>query len=120
MLEAREVEALLAVIDDDAAAAAAGADPRPGLTGALALRDRALVETAYAAGLRISELAAATLGSVDLRRGEIRVVGKGRKERIGLLGRPARAALDELPRDGRPALLARRTAGRRLVPTRLP
>ena len=39
-------------------------------------------------GLRISELASADLGSLDLRRGEIRVMGKGRKERIGLLGSP--------------------------------
>jgi site-specific recombinase XerD len=73
---------------------------------ALALRDRALVETAYAAGLRISELAAATIGALDLRRGEIRVLGKGRKERIGLLGRPARRAITAYQRDGRPVLLA--------------
>ena len=76
---------------------------------ALALRDRALVETAYAAGLRISELAAADLGSLDLRRGEIRVLGKGRKERIGLLGRPALAALAAYLEDGRPVLLERRS-----------
>jgi site-specific recombinase XerD len=75
---------------------------------ALALRDRALVETAYAAGLRISELAAADLGSLDLPRGEIRVLGKGRKERIGLLGRPARAALSAYLEDGRPTLVDRR------------
>ena len=74
---------------------------------ALALRDRALVETAYAAGLRISELAAAELGALDLRRGEIRVIGKGRKERIGLLGRPgARRRMERLPRR-RPAGPAR-------------
>ena len=48
----------------------AGADPeRAALHVALALRDRALVETAYAAGLRISELASADLASLDLRRG---------------------------------------------------
>ena len=75
------------------------------LATALALRDRALVETAYAAGLRISELAAADLGSLDLRRGEIRVMGKGRKERIGLLGRPARAGLRAYLEDGRPTLV---------------
>jgi site-specific recombinase XerD len=63
------------------------------------------VETAYAAGLRISELAAAELGSLDLRRGEIRVLGKGRKERIGLLGRPAREALSAYLEDGRPVLV---------------
>jgi site-specific recombinase XerD len=78
------------------------------LATALALRDRALVETAYAAGLRISELAAADLASIDLRRGEIRVIGKGRKERIGLLGRPAIAALDTYLAQGRPILAERR------------
>jgi integrase/recombinase XerD len=93
-------------------AAAATADPRSGpvLGPALALRDRALVETAYAAGLRISELAAATVTSADLRSGELRVMGKGRKERVTLLGRPAIDALDAYVRAGRPALLARRPA----------
>ncbi|MEX2183349.1 MAG: tyrosine-type recombinase/integrase, partial [Chloroflexota bacterium] len=52
-------------------------------------------------------LAAADLGSLDLQRGEIRVLGKGRKERIGLLGRPAIAALVAYLDDGRPSLLAR-------------
>ena len=78
------------------------------LATALALRDRAIVEVAYAAGLRISELAAADLGSVDLRRGEVRVIGKGRKERIGLLGRPAIAALATYLDHGRPLLAERR------------
>ena len=81
----------------------------PDLARAIALRDRALVETAYAAGLRISELAAADLGSLDLRRGEIRVMGKGRKERIGLLGasRP-RGADGAISTRRRPVLDARR------------
>jgi site-specific recombinase XerD len=69
------------------------------------------VETAYAAGLRISELAAADLGSLELRRGELRVMGKGRKERIGLLGRPARAAIADYLEDGRPILLSRAGGG---------
>jgi site-specific recombinase XerD len=71
---------------------------------ALALRDIALVETAYAAGLRISELAAARLADLDLARGELRVLGKGRKERVTLLGTPARAALGAYLAYGRPAL----------------
>jgi site-specific recombinase XerD len=79
------------------------------LTIAIAVRDRAIVETAYAAGLRISELATAELAALDLGRGEIRVLGKGRKERIGLLGRPARAALGGYLEDGRPVLAARRS-----------
>ena len=71
---------------------------------ALALRDIALVETAYAAGLRVSELAAARLADLDLGRGELRVLGKGRKERVTLLGGPARAALDAYLTYGRPGL----------------
>ncbi len=111
VLEVEQVEALLAVVADDLAAADAGTSPTgrrdPGLAHAIALRDRALVETAYAAGLRISELAAADLGSLDLRRGEVRVLGKGRKERIGLLGGPARNALAAYLETGRPELVAR-------------
>jgi site-specific recombinase XerD len=111
VLEVEQVGRLLAVVDADLAATP-GRDPaRDAVRTALALRDRALVETAYAAGLRISELAAADLGSLDLRRGELRVLGKGRKERIGLLGRPARAALAAYLEDGRPVLLERRAGG---------
>jgi site-specific recombinase XerD len=102
VLEVDQVELLLAVVDADLGAAAG----RP-LAEAIALRDRALVETAYAAGLRIGELAAASLSDLDLRRGEVRVMGKGRKERIGLLGRPARHALERYLADGRPVLRAR-------------
>jgi site-specific recombinase XerD len=116
VLEVDQVEALLAAVD--AAAVEAGGRSDPALASALAERDRALVETAYAAGLRISELAAADLGSLDLRRGELRVLGKGRKERIGLLGRPARAAMAEYIAYGRPELLARRPpATGELLPT---
>ncbi|HEY7589416.1 MAG TPA: tyrosine-type recombinase/integrase [Candidatus Limnocylindrales bacterium] len=110
VLEVAEVERMLAAVDADLVAAS-GEDPgRVALAAALALRDRAIVETAYAAGLRISELAAADIASLDLRRGEIRVLGKGRKERIGLLGRPAIAALRAWLDDGRPVLLERRAA----------
>lgn len=112
VLEVSEIERLLAVADADLAAAPADDG---GLRVALALRDRALVETAYAAGLRVSELAGAALNALDLRRGELRVVGKGRKERIGLLGGPARRALRVYLEDGRPVLLER-GAGRRAGP----
>ena len=108
VLEIDQIERLLAVIDEDLAAAGTASDPRAATSLALALRDRALVETAYAAGLRISDLAAAQLGMLDLRRGELRVSGKGRKERIGLLGRPARTAIAAYLEDGRAVLLARR------------
>ena len=111
VLEVQQVERLLAVVDADLEAASAAGDvSRAEIAAALALRDRAIVETAYAAGLRISELASADLASLDLRRGEVRVLGKGRKERVGLLGRPAVAALHAWLEDGRPALAARRGA----------
>jgi site-specific recombinase XerD len=110
VLEADQVDRLLAAVEAELAAAEAARPDRVALATALALRDRALVETAYAAGLRISELAAADLGSLDLRRGEIRVIGKGRKERIGLLGRPAVGALAVYIDQGRP-ILADRGAG---------
>jgi site-specific recombinase XerD len=107
VLEVDQVERLLAAVDVLAA--------RPGapveLREALALRDRAIVEVAYAAGLRISELAGVAVGAIDLRRGGIRVLGKGRRERLGLLGRPAIAALVEYLDEARPTLLARGAGG---------
>jgi integrase/recombinase XerD len=113
VLEIDQVGRLIAVVEAELTTAEARSpDPtRVALVTALALRDRALVETAYAAGLRISELASADLGAIDLRRGEIRVMGKGRKERMGLLGRPAIAALEAYLAHGRPILLER-AAGR--------
>ena len=101
VLELEQVEQILAVVDAELEQPFANDRAL-----AITLRDRALVETAYAAGLRISELAAATLGALDLRRGEVRVLGKGRKERIGLLGRPARRAIAAYLADGRPVLVA--------------
>jgi site-specific recombinase XerD len=109
VLEVEQVGRLLAVVEADIASTPVGDPVQAGVRTALALRDRALVETAYAAGLRISELAAAELGALDLRRGEIRVLGKGRKERIGLLGRPARMALADYLDEGRPVLMERLT-----------
>ena len=111
VLEIDQIERLLEVIDEDEGAAEAGRRRDPSLAAALAVRDRAIVEVAYAAGLRISELAAAELSSVDLGRGEIRVLGKGRKERIGLLGRPAIAALESYLETARLELVARRRGG---------
>ena len=59
----------------------------------LSIRDRALFELAYSSGLRLSELAALDVGSVDLATGEVRVWGKGAKERIVPVGRAAREAI---------------------------
>jgi integrase/recombinase XerC len=58
----------------------------------LGLRDRAILETLYSAGLRVSELTGLNLEDVDLADGLITVRGKGRRERLALLGTPAKAA----------------------------
>ncbi len=113
VLSVADIDAVMATAErrrDDGPVAEHDGDRRAvrgELAHALALRDLAMVETAYAAGLRIAELAGATLPGLDLRRGEIRVAGKGRKERIGLLGRPARAAITAYLDAGRPALARR-------------
>ena len=67
--------------------AIAGDDP-------LTVRDHALFELAYSSGLRLAELAGLDRGRVDLTSGEVRVWGKGAKERIVPVGRAARKALD--------------------------
>ena len=66
-----------------------------GITGddPFVVRDRALLELLYSSGLRVSELAGADVERIDLERGEIRVWGKGQKERIVPVGAPAQAAL---------------------------
>ncbi|OLC67224.1 MAG: tyrosine recombinase XerC [Betaproteobacteria bacterium 13_1_40CM_4_64_4] len=59
----------------------------------LSIRDRALFELAYSSGLRLSELSGLDVDSVDLATGEVRVWGKGSKERIVPVGAAAREAI---------------------------
>jgi len=66
------------------------APPAEGFQG---LRDRAILETLYSAGLRISELVGLCDGDLDLKAGVIRVRGKGKRERLALLGPYAVRAL---------------------------
>jgi tyrosine recombinase XerC len=66
------------------------------------LRDGAILELLYAAGLRVSELWQLDLDSLDLDGREIRVIGKGSKERMVLIGVPAAGALKEYISSGRP------------------
>src|SRR5690606_14135596 len=68
------------------------------------LRDRALLELLYGAGLRVSEVAALDLDALDVRDRSVRVHGKGKKERISVFGEPAAQALHAYLRDGRPEL----------------
>ncbi len=70
----------------------------------LGLRDRAILETLYAAGLRVGELVGLNLDSIDLSTGYVRAYGKGSKERIVPIGAKAVEALVEYLESGRPNL----------------
>jgi integrase/recombinase XerC len=59
----------------------------------LALRNRAILETLYSAGLRVGELVGADVGDVDFDRGLVRVLGKGNKERLSPVGNKALACI---------------------------
>lgn len=68
-------------------------------------RDRAMLETLYAGGLRVSELLALDLADLDLAQGQVRVMGKGAKERVALIGVPSVQALRVYLEQGRRRLL---------------
>ncbi len=76
----------------------------PDLSTPQGQRDRALLELLYAAGLRVSELVQLNLGQVNLDTHEIRVWGKGSKERMVLMGEPAAETLRTYLKQGRPKL----------------
>ncbi|MDH7481368.1 MAG: tyrosine recombinase XerC [Armatimonadota bacterium] len=83
----------------------------PNLAEPIGLRDRAILEVLYATGARVSEIVGINLDDLDLTNGEIRVLGKGSKERITFIGRPAQEALDAYINFGRSKLLAKRKDG---------
>ena len=72
----------------------------------LEVRDRALFELAYSAGLRADELVSLDHDSIDFESETVRVHGKGRKTRISPVGEPAQAAVRRYLERARPALLA--------------
>jgi len=82
--------------------------PRP--EKALGLRDKAMLETLYASGLRVSELVTLKLGQVSQDMGVVRVVGKGSKERLVPLGEEAIAWIRQYLKESRPELLGGRAA----------
>ena len=71
---------------------------------ATALRDRAILEMLYGAGLRVSEVTALATSDLTMDAGRVQVRGKGDKERIVPLGRAALKALEDYLREGRPNL----------------
>jgi integrase/recombinase XerD len=76
----------------------------------LGLRDRAMLETLYATGLRVSELVSLTVSEVNIGAGLVRVFGKGRRERLVPLGEEALRWLQTYLDRARPALLGRRSS----------
>ncbi|MCC7060012.1 MAG: site-specific tyrosine recombinase XerD [Burkholderiaceae bacterium] len=94
-LSERQVEALLAA---------------PDIETELGLRDRSMLETLYASGLRVSELVRLATVQVGLNEGVVRVIGKGDKERLVPLGEEARAWIERYLRQSRPFLLGARAA----------
>ncbi|MGI9860406.1 tyrosine recombinase XerC [Moorella naiadis] len=77
-------------------------------TTALGLRDRAILETLYASGIRVAELVGLDREDLDLEAGYARVLGKGRRERIVPLGHYAIKTLQDYLHRGRPELATRR------------
>lgn len=70
------------------------------------LRDAAILEVLYASGLRVSELVNLNVSNVNMRAGELRVWGKGAKERVALIGQSACSALSAYVQTARPQFVA--------------
>ena len=85
----------------DALIASADADTPQGL------RNRAILELLYAAGLRVSEVVGLDVAALDLSERTALVMGKGSQERVVMIGRPAVRALERYLADGRPRLASR-------------
>lgn len=77
----------------------------PPIDTPLGLRDRAMLETLYATGLRVTELINLGMGHMSLSSGVVRVLGKGRKERLVPLGDEAVYWIERYLAEARPALL---------------
>lgn len=77
----------------------------PNIDDPIEMRDRAMLETLYATGLRVTELISLQLSQVSLTQGVVRVTGKGNKERLVPLGEAAVEQLEHYMRVARPELL---------------
>jgi len=95
---------------------AAGLVTAPDVSSILGLRDRALLEVLYSTGIRVSELVGMNVEDIDLISGSIKVRGKGKKERIALLGGEAQKALrtylDERKSSGEKAVFLNKLGSR--------
>jgi integrase/recombinase XerC len=93
-LKPEEMEDLLAMVAKPIPPRPCYYPPCQGMTkGRQRVRDRAIIEVLYSSGVRVAELVALDLADVDLEAGQAKVPGKGRRERLIVLGPPAMAAL---------------------------
>lgn len=83
---------------------------QPDVSTPRGLRDKALIEVLYATGLRVSELIALRAGDLNLEDGYLTCIGKGDKQRMVPLGRQAIDWVRRYIREGRPALLKKKTS----------
>lgn len=87
-------------------------EPDEGLAEILQLRDAAMLELLYATGMRVAELCGLDLADLNRQSRTVKVLGKGRKERVVPYGLPAERALDGWMERGRPELVGRLGGGR--------
>jgi integrase/recombinase XerC len=80
----------------------------PDASTPVGLRNKAILELLYASGLRVSELVHLTSSQIDMDTREIRIIGKGSKERLVLMGKPAREAITVYLQKGRQQLLGKK------------
>ncbi|HVC36909.1 MAG TPA: site-specific tyrosine recombinase XerD [Gammaproteobacteria bacterium] len=77
----------------------------PDVTQALGVRDRAMLELLYATGLRVSELVTLRIDQVNLRQGVVRVLGKGKRERLVPVGEEAQTWIEKYLHTARPEII---------------
>ncbi|CAN0083817.1 unnamed protein product [Phaeothamnion confervicola] len=90
----------------------------PNVEDPLGLRDRTMLETLYASGLRVSELVTLKVAQVSQDMGVVRIVGKGAKERLVPLGEEALNWIKRYLQEGRPQILDKRAADAMFVTSR--
>ena len=83
---------------------------QPDVSSALGLRDKAMIELLYSAGLRVSELCNLAVDDLHLDAGSLRCIGKGNKERLVPVGKRALAVLQLYIKKARPEILGEHTS----------
>ena len=107
VLTGNQAERLMDRVDESSVEDGADED----MTGIIQLRDAAMLELLYATGMRVAELCGLDLVDLNPRSRTVKVLGKGRKERVVPYGLPAERALDGWLDGGRPRLIERTGGG---------